>query len=89
MGFTELVSPNKMRVRVYERGVENETLCCGTGVTAVATVATLLGKTRRSSTLELTFRGGTLMLEVLADNEGVKRVILSGTAHKVFEGTYG
>lgn len=86
--FTELVSPERVRVRVYERGVENETLCCGTGAAAVAAVAVLLGKARGNSALELAFRGGTLLVEVLTVDGGIKGVVLTGTAHRVFDGIY-
>jgi diaminopimelate epimerase len=86
--FAEVVNSNTIRVRTYERGVEDETLCCGTGATAVAVIATLLGKVRKNEELMLRFRGGTLLLKVLVAGENVAKVTMMGTAHKIFEGLY-
>lgn len=82
------VGPSELKVRTYERGVEDETLCCGTGVAAVAVVATLLGMVDAGRDLTLRFRGGTLILRLLGAGGEVERATMTGTAHRVFEGIY-
>lgn len=72
-------------VRTYERGVENETLSCGTGVTAVALAASHRGAT---SPVRLQTMGGEL--EVSFEHRpdgGFENVWLSGPATRVFSGT--
>ena len=71
-------------VRTYERGVEDETLSCGTGVTAVALAASQRGA---ASPVRLSTPGGELAVafEQRADG-GFANVWLSGPAVRVFEG---
>ena len=71
-------------VRTYERGVEAETLSCGTGVTAVALAASQRGAT---SPVRLSTPGGelTVAFEQRPDG-GFANVWLSGPAVRVFEG---
>ena len=80
------VSEDKIRVRTYERGVENETLSCGTGVVASAICSTLESKTDKSSIIILT-RGGKL--KVCFDkinNNSFENIWLQGPIRHVFEG---
>ena len=72
-------------VRTYERGVEDETLSCGTGVTAVALAASARGA---ASPVRLRTMGGELEVafEQTADG-GFANVWLSGPAVRVFSGT--
>jgi len=86
--FAEVTSPTSIKVRTYERGVEDETLCCGTGATAVAIVATLLNKIDKDREVELIFKGGTLLAKVVVSNDNVEKVVIIGTAHKVFDGIF-
>ena len=85
VNFAEQVSENSFKVRTYERGVEDETLACGTGVTAVAIAAHKTDKTSSNKIL-LEVLGGNL--EVSFENEGdlYKNVFLKGPAEFVFEG---
>lgn len=80
------VSEDKIQVRTYERGVENETLSCGTGVVASAICSTLESKTDKSSIIILT-RGGKL--KVCFDkinNNSFENIWLQGPIRHVFEG---
>ncbi|MDB5233195.1 MAG: diaminopimelate epimerase [Hymenobacter sp.] len=71
-------------VRTYERGVENETLSCGTGVTAVALAASRRGAT---SPVRLSTPGGELEVSFEQRSDGgFRNVWLSGPAVRVFSG---
>jgi diaminopimelate epimerase len=74
------------KVRTYERGVEDETLACGTGAAASALIATLLDKT--ASPVEIITSGGdrlTIIFDV-KENESAENVFLKGPAHMVYKG---
>ncbi|WP_310392689.1 diaminopimelate epimerase [Hymenobacter sp.] len=73
-------------VRTYERGVEDETLSCGTGVTAVALAASQRGA---ASPVRLHTPGGALEVSFEPRaNGGFENVWLSGPAVRVFEGRW-
>ncbi len=73
-------------VRTYERGVEAETLACGTGVTAAALIAAARGLT--ASPVEITTRGGaTLVIRFSGGGHGPwTQVELEGPAHLIYRG---
>lgn len=85
VNFVEVTGDNRIRVRTYERGVENETLACGTGVTASALISSALKNL--SSPVKVQVASGEL-LEVSFEkqNEQFENVRLSGPAEFVFEG---
>jgi diaminopimelate epimerase len=87
VNFIKQLSDNHFRVRTYERGVEDETLSCGTGVTAAAIAMNAIGKTN-SHTIELDVEGGKLEVsfDKLADDFKYINVFLKGPATFVFEG---
>jgi diaminopimelate epimerase len=85
VNFVESIADNRFWVRTYERGVEDETLSCGTGVTAVALAMHALNKTRENS-VQLKTQGGELRVDFVPDNEGYKDIWLIGPAELVFKG---
>ncbi len=74
-------------VRTYERGVEDETLSCGTGVTASAMAAVFKNKIKaESESVDVTTPGGKLKVYFEKDGAGFKNVWLEGDATFVFKG---
>jgi diaminopimelate epimerase len=86
VNFVQIKGPNSIRVRTYERGVEGETLACGTGVSASALISATLH--RFTSPVRVQVQGGD-MLEVAFNQSGdqFKEVRLTGPADFVFDGT--
>ncbi len=85
VNFVEELSENNFAVRTYERGVEDETLSCGTGVTAVALAMHASGRVT-SEKVALQQPGGTLQISFSKTEEGYKNVFLIGPATQVFKG---
>ena len=87
VNFVEQLSEeDKIIVRTYERGVEDETYSCGTGVTAAALVC--YHNENGFNDVEVKTLGGTLSVEFDRVNEGkYTNIWLSGPAEKVFDGT--
>jgi len=78
--FVQVCNPGEIIARTWERGA-GETLACGTGACACAVASVLTGKTNRSVDVHLP--GGDLRVEWTGDN----RVMMTGAAEEVFEGT--
>ncbi len=72
-------------IRTYERGVENETLACGTGVTAAA-VAIAERSAKTLNEVHLKARGGDLTVYLEKSEKGYTDIWLKGPAENVFEG---
>jgi diaminopimelate epimerase len=87
VNFTEqLPDADKIIVRTYERGVEDETYSCGTGVTAAALVC--YHNENGYNDVEVKTLGGMLSVEFdRIDDNKYENIWLCGPAEKVFEGT--
>lgn len=88
VNFVELVSEDKLEVATYERGVEDETFSCGTGVTACALGYYALNRTKENGVHEVSIRtkGGGLKVRFENNNGRYENIWLIGSASKVFEG---
>jgi diaminopimelate epimerase len=73
-------------IRTYERGVENETLACGTGVTAAALVAAHFNKASSKNSCKVKTLGGNLSVSFHKNKSGFTEIWLKGPAQFVFEG---
>jgi diaminopimelate epimerase len=78
--FIRVLAPNRLEMRVWERG-SGETLACGTGACAAAVAAARTGRSERHVTVLL--RGGELVIDWRADD----RIFMTGPAVEVFAGT--
>lgn len=87
VNFAGMDADGTLFVRTFERGVENETLACGTGVTAAA-IAAYFRAGNKEGTYEYPVRtlGGTLQVSFRANGMCLDHVLLTGPATFVFEG---
>ncbi len=85
INFVEERGANEFDVRTYERGVEDETLSCGTGVTAVALGMHHFGKIH-GNTVSINTLGGKLAVSFDTENGTYRNIYLKGEAKQVFKG---
>jgi diaminopimelate epimerase len=85
VNFVQVAESGELLVRTYERGVEGETLACGTGVTAAALI---LHRVRGLPLpLRVKVRGGDLLaVNAVAEGESFRNVTLTGPATETFRG---
>lgn len=84
VNFTESLGTDSIAVRTYERGVEDETFSCGTGVTAAAIVC--FGQEPGHRSVAIHTKGGQLSVDFEFDGSKYSQVWLKGPAQRVFEG---
>lgn len=86
VNFVQKIGENTIRVRTYERGVEDETMACGTGAVASALFAAVSGMAQ--SPVAVTTSGGeclTILFD-LQDGPQAENVFLQGPARIIYEG---
>lgn len=79
VNFVKINSEDDITTRTYERGVEDETLSCGTGSVAAAVMAHKLGLV--SNSVRVKTKGGLLVIDI------GERTYMTGSASRVFDGT--
>ncbi|MCF8387858.1 MAG: diaminopimelate epimerase [Bacteroidales bacterium] len=87
VNFAEILSTGSIKLATYERGVEAETLSCGTGVTAAAIAAHHSGRINEQNITVIT-RGGELQVSFTAESGHYEDIWLQGPATEVFTGEY-
>jgi len=85
VNLMQVIEKDIIMVETYERGVEDETLSCGTGVTACALV-----QMKNSGCEEITVKtkGGLLKVSSQMGKENFSKIVLSGPTTKVYKGKY-
>ena len=84
VNFLEVTAPDALSIRTFERGVEDETLACGTGTVAAALMSYRLGKVASSPVRVKVRSGETLMVGF---NDAMDDIYLEGPARVVYRGT--
>ncbi len=83
VNFIKVEDEKSVKIRTYERGVESETLACGTGATASAIVAFLAGLVKQKPVQVKTKGGEVLSIDF---DESLEEVYLEGDVYWVFDG---
>lgn len=85
VNFLEELSSNSIKIRTYERGVENETLSCGTGVTAGA-LSLAVKNNLTEGEIDVLAEGGELKVSFKRIGDTFTDIWLTGPAVQVFKG---
>lgn len=85
--FVRFIDPHRLEIRTYERGVEAETLACGTGVMAAAAVGLVQGELELPASA-LTLGGFELAVDAVDGEGGEDQWSLAGDARLVAEGIW-
>jgi diaminopimelate epimerase len=84
--FVKILGDDSIAVRTYERGVEDETLACGTGVTASALLAAVQGLVKSDKITCKTRGGEDLIVRWLGSPDSPEKVFLEGAVRYTFSG---
>lgn len=87
VNFIEIIDAGKLKIRTYERGVEDETYSCGTGVVAAAIINNKLNN-NHSGSVTIASKGGDLLVTFDHIEKGYKNIWLTGPARFVYKGSY-
>ncbi|WP_185859528.1 diaminopimelate epimerase [Blattabacterium cuenoti] len=86
VNFVEILENNTLQVRTYERGVENETLSCGTGVTASVIAAYKMNKISSIEEIKVYTFGGKLWVSLKETKNEYEDIYLTGNVDFIFQG---
>lgn len=86
VNFVEIINDNTLKIRTYERGVENETLACGTGITAAAIVYNSISSSKKNK-INVQAKGGKLKVSFSVNNNNYNNIWLTGPAKLSFQGS--
>ncbi len=87
VNLMNILGENIIEIATYERGVEDETLSCGTGATACAIILNELTPTEGSRTVTVNVKGGQLTINYTCSEGTYTNIFLTGPAIPVFNGT--
>lgn len=91
VNFVEVMDTNRLKVRTFERGVENETLSCGTGAVACSLLYIQQSESlNEDQSFEVTvqFRGGRMKVGGTYNGSSFDKLYLSGPANGTFKGLW-
>ncbi len=91
VNISRVITPEQLQMRTYERGVEDETLSCGTGVTATVLAHAILQASILRDTKQIVHMetpGGNLAIEFSKTENGFENIWLIGPAKEVFSGQW-
>lgn len=86
VNFIQVLDDNTLKIRTFERGVEAETLACGTGAVASSIAYTLYFESDKNI-IKLKAPGGELLVKFTKEDSSFKDIWLEGPAIHVFDGT--
>ncbi len=84
--FVQNMGDNVFGIRSYERGVEGETLACGTGICASAVALALNNLADKTKSMLFHAQGGNLRVDLEFEGEYIKKIFLTGPVEEVFRG---